>query len=88
LTPESILENFLTKGIITKRDVRKSSTLSRALPGFSTSWIVNISASLARSFWELVWRPRTSKVESLHLELKSEKRKKERVKELEIKVKK
>jgi hypothetical protein len=37
LTPESILENPLTKGIITKRDVRKSNTLSRALPGYSTS---------------------------------------------------
>lgn len=79
LTPDSFLDNPLTKGIITKRNARRSKSLVSLLPGYASSWIVNISASLARSFWELVWRPRTAKVEALRLKLEATKRERERL---------
>jgi hypothetical protein len=79
LTPDSFLDNPLTKGIITKRNARRSKSLVSLLPGYSSSWIVNISASLARSFWEIVWRPRTAKVEALRLKLEAKKRERERL---------
>ncbi len=52
---------------------------------YSSSWIVNISASLALSFWELVWRPRTIEVESLRYNLEAAEREKTRQEERERK---
>jgi hypothetical protein len=74
LTPESFLNNPLTKGINTKRNVRKSNSIARPIPGYSGSWIVNISAALTRSFREKVWRPRTAKIEGIRKKNEAEKK--------------
>ena len=85
LTPDNFLDNPLSKGIISKRDVRKSNTIANLIPEYSGNWIINISASLARSFWELVWRPRTAKIEGIRLELESAKR--ETIRQMALSVK-
>ena len=85
LTPDNILANPLTKRIVTKRNMRRSNALAKIIPGYSRTWIVNISAALARSFWELVWSPRTAKVEGIRKELEASKRETERFMALGVK---
>ena len=63
LTPQSILKTPLTRGIITKSTARRSHNIAKQLKGYNKTWIILISAALTRSFWELIWRPRTATVE-------------------------